>query len=115
MRIIAGLTAADRGEFELLGQPIDPTHSARTHKALGVVPQEIALYPSLTAEENLRVFARFHGVDRRDVDQRVAWALEWTGVAERAADLVCKFSGGMKRRLNICLRGSARASGRPSR
>jgi len=101
MRIIAGLTAADRGEFEFLGQPIDPKRSARTRKALAVVPQEIALYPTLTGEENLRAFAQFHGVDLLDVDQRVAWALQWTGVADRAHHLVSSFSGGMKRRLNI--------------
>ena len=101
MRIIAGLTAADRGRFELLGQPIDPTRSARTHKELGVVPQEIALYPALTAAENLRIFARIHGVDRRDIDQRIEWALEWTGVVDRANDPIESFSGGMKRRLNI--------------
>ncbi len=101
MRIVAGLTSADKGEFELLGQPIDPTRSARTHRSLGVVPQEIALYSTLTAEENLRVFARIHGVDRRDLDQRVEWALEWTGVADRAKAPISEFSGGMKRRLNI--------------
>ena len=101
MRIIAGLTPADRGEFEFLGQPIDPKQSARTRKALGVVPQEIALYPALTGEENLRAFARFHGVDHRDLDQRVEWALQWTGVSDRAQHLVSTFSGGMKRRLNI--------------
>jgi len=101
MRIIAGLTPADRGEFEFLGQPIDPKRSARTRKALGVVPQEIALYPMLTGEENLRAFARFHGVDSRDLDQRVEWALQWTGVTDRAQHLVSTFSGGMKRRLNI--------------
>jgi ABC-2 type transport system ATP-binding protein len=101
MRVIAGLTVADQGEFELLGQPIDPTRSARTHKSLGVVPQEIALYPALTATENLRIFARIHGVGKRDLDQRVEWALEWTGVADRADVPVSGFSGGMKRRLNI--------------
>ncbi len=101
MKIIAGLVPADCGEFRLLGQPIDPTRSARTHTALGVVPQEIALYPNLTAFENLRAFARLHGVDRRDVDQRVEWALSWTGMTERAHDLVSTFSGGMQRRLNI--------------
>lgn len=101
MRIVAGLTAADRGEFELLGQPIDPIRSARIHRALGVVPQEIALYSSLTAVENLRAFARLYGVDRRDVDQRVDWALGWTGVRDRSEEPVSAFSGGMRRRLNI--------------
>ena len=65
------------------------------------MPQEIALSPALPAAENLRGFARLHGVDRQDLAQRVDWALDWTGVADRAYDAVDGFSGGMKRRLNI--------------
>jgi ABC-2 type transport system ATP-binding protein len=65
------------------------------------VPQEIALYPALAVEENLRLFGLLHGVDRRDLPQRVGWALEWTELSERAEDAVQNLSGGMKRRLNI--------------
>lgn len=101
MRIVAGLTQADQGELELLGQPTNPSRSPRARRTLGMVPQEIALYPSLTGAENLRFFAQLHGVDARDLDQRVGWALHWTGVADRARHLVSTYSGGMKRRLNI--------------
>jgi len=101
MRIIAGLIPADSGRFELFDQPIDPTRSSRARRTLGVVPQEIALYSALTAVENLRIFARMHGVDRHDLTQRVEWALDWTGVRERAHQPVAEFSGGMRRRLNI--------------
>ena len=65
-------------------------------------PQEVALYPLLTARENLQAFGRLQGLSRRRTLQRqVDWALERTGLADRAAEPVKQFSGGMKRRLNI--------------
>src|SRR5207253_1713256 len=63
--------------------------------------QELALYPLLTARENLLAFGQLHGVNRGQLQQRADWALEWTGLGDRAADLTKTFSGGMKRRLNI--------------
>jgi ABC-2 type transport system ATP-binding protein len=68
---------------------------------LGFVPQEIALYPDLTARENLEAFARFHGLQGGRVREAVDWALKWTGLSDRADDLTKTFSGGMKRRVNI--------------
>ncbi|NJL27997.1 MAG: ABC transporter ATP-binding protein [Thermoanaerobaculia bacterium] len=89
VRAIAGRVRLDRGEIALFGQ------------RLGVVPQEIALYPALTARENLVTFGSLHGLGRRELTLRIAWALAWTGLAERADEPVRGFSGGMKRRLNI--------------
>ena len=97
MSAIAGLVAADDGRIELLGRPVERPGP----EGLGWVPQEIALYPRLTARENLRVFGRFHGVRGRDLADRVDWALEWTGLESRADQFVGGYSGGMKRRLNI--------------
>jgi ABC-2 type transport system ATP-binding protein len=68
---------------------------------LGIVPQEIALYPALTARENLEAFGEFNGLRGSTLRERVRWALEWTALAERTKDPVRTFSGGMKRRLNI--------------
>jgi len=68
---------------------------------LGVVPQEVAVYPTLTAKENLEVFASLYGLDRATTARRVDWALGWTGLADRAKDRADGFSGGMKRRLNL--------------
>src|SRR5262245_14477691 len=100
IRAVAGRVRLDRGEVELLGQKLDgATGGAR--RALGVVPQEIALYPLLTARENLEVFGRFHGLGRADLAERVAWALDWTALADRADEPIKGYSGGMKRRLNI--------------
>ncbi len=105
IRSIAGRVRLDAGTVELLGRPPGPgargALSAEARAALGVVPQEIALYPLLTARENLEAFGELHGVARAELKSRVEWALEWTTLADRAKHLVRSFSGGMKRRLNI--------------
>lgn len=98
VRCIAGRAVPDGGSIELLGRPL-PSTGGRDD--LGVVPQEVALYPELTARENLEAFGRFHGLRRRTLDEAVAWALAWTGLADRARELIRTFSGGMKRRVNI--------------
>ncbi|MBI5836322.1 MAG: ABC transporter ATP-binding protein [Candidatus Eisenbacteria bacterium] len=98
VRAIAGRVRLDGGTMELFGQPAD---SPGARDALGVVPQEIALYPHLTAGENLDAFARLHGVAGSSVRERVEWALDWTGLGDRAKEPVKRFSGGMRRRLNI--------------
>jgi ABC-2 type transport system ATP-binding protein len=98
VRCISGRVAPDEGEIEMFGESLPPTGPRRK---LGFVPQEIALYPDLTARENLAAFARFHGLRGGDGREAVEWALEWTGLADRADDLIKTFSGGMKRRVNI--------------
>jgi ABC-2 type transport system ATP-binding protein len=65
------------------------------------VPQEISLYPKLTAAENLSCFGELQGLSGIVLRRRVEWALDFTGLADRAHELVGTFSGGMKRRLNI--------------
>lgn len=67
----------------------------------GVVPQEIALYESLTAEENLYFFGRIYQLSRQTLRQKIEEVLEIIGLTDRKKDVVKKFSGGMKRRLNI--------------
>ncbi len=103
VRALAGRVRLDAGELALLGKPLPPPGAGRSdaRAALGVVPQEIALYPLLTARENLQVFGRLHGVTGSRLRERVAWALEWTGLGDRAKERVKNFSGGMKRRLNL--------------
>jgi len=68
---------------------------------LGVVPQEIALYDELSARENLCYWGGAHGMRGRALRDRVQEVLECTGLADRAAEPVARFSGGMKRRLNF--------------
>ncbi len=68
---------------------------------LGLVPQTIALYPTLSAEENLHFFGRIHGLPTELVKSRTQSVLELSGLTARARDPVYQFSGGMKRRLNL--------------
>lgn len=98
VRCISGRVAPDSGEIEMFGGVLPPTGP---RPGLGFVPQEIALYPDLTARENLEAFARFYGLQGDDGREAVEWALEWTGLADRSGDLIKTFSGGMKRRVNI--------------
>lgn len=98
VRCICGRVRPDAGVVRLLGRTLSPRSDRRE---LGFVPQELALYPDLTAAENLRAMGRFHGLRGAALAERVGWALEWTGLADRARDLVKNFSGGMKRRVNI--------------
>ena len=98
LRAVTGRVRLDGGSIELLGAPIAERAPLRD---IGVVPQEIALYPLLTARENLEVFGALNGVPKRERAERVDWALQWTGLEERAKRPVREFSGGMKRRLNV--------------
>jgi len=70
---------------------------------LGVVPQEIALYEDLTARENLTFWGKMYGLRGTELNKRVKEMLEIIGLSERAGDRVGKFSGGMKRRVNIAV------------
>jgi ABC-2 type transport system ATP-binding protein len=69
--------------------------------AIGVVPQDIALYGDLSARENLTFWGRMYGLHGKDLARRVDEVLEIIGLVERQKDRVDKFSGGMKRRVNI--------------
>jgi ABC-2 type transport system ATP-binding protein len=98
VRAIAGRVRLDAGQITLAGAP---SHRPHTRRQFGLVPQETALYPFLTARENLEVFGRLHGLRGSTLRERVDWALDWTGLAERADERTAGFSGGMKRRLNL--------------
>ncbi len=79
---------------------IDPK---RVKQSLGVVPQEIAVYEDLTARDNLNFWGSLYGLSGSDLKDRVDEVLSRVGLAERAGDKVKQFSGGMKRRLNLCM------------
>jgi ABC-2 type transport system ATP-binding protein len=100
MSLVAGLRAPDTGRLTLDGQPLDAAHPAvRAH--LGLVPQHIALYPRLSAEQNLRIFGQLYGLGGALLRERIAESLEAVQLADRRHDLVETFSGGMQRRLNL--------------
>ena len=98
IRAITGRVRLDAGEIRVFDRAVD---GRRTPPELGIVPQEIALYPLMTARENLEIFGRLQGIARRELDQQIDWALKSTGLADRAAEPIRQFSGGMRRRLNI--------------
>ena len=100
--MICGLLTRDGGEVVVEGRAIDPgTTSAKA--AIGYVPQDLAIYPDLTAQENLAFFGGLYGLRGRPLRDRVAELLEVIGLTDRARDRTEQFSGGMKRRLNIAI------------
>lgn len=98
--MIAGLLEPDSGRITVDDTPISPG-STRGKGSIGLVPQEIAIYPDLSAVENLRFFGRLYGMGREELDTRIDEVLDVIGLEERRDDLTKEFSGGMKRRLNI--------------
>ena len=98
--MVAGLLAADRGTVTVAGEAMGP-RSVAPKRHLGLVPQDLAIYPELSARENLMFFGRLQGMAGPTLKSRVAEVLELLGLADRAKDPTKEFSGGMKRRLNI--------------
>jgi ABC-2 type transport system ATP-binding protein len=100
LSVLATLRTPTAGTAIVAGHAVD-REPAAARRAVGLVPQSVALYPTLTARENLRFFARLLGLRQRDAAAAVAQAFELAGLAERADDIVATFSGGMQRRLNL--------------
>ena len=100
IRILTGLTTADSGETRLFGQELRG-HAAQIKRRIGVVPQDLALYETLTARDNLNYFGKLYGVTGANLKTRVDEVLDILGLTEVAGKAAKKFSGGMKRRLNI--------------
>jgi ABC-2 type transport system ATP-binding protein len=98
--MIAGLLEPDAGEIVVAGTPISPSSIAGKGN-IGLVPQDLAIYPDLTATENLAFFGRLYGMKGDALSTRVDEVLDVIGLTERKDDLTKEFSGGMKRRLNI--------------
>jgi ABC-2 type transport system ATP-binding protein len=98
IRAIVGRVIPDTGSIRIFGARAD---TAAARAALGWVPQELAVYPRLTCEENLEAFGSYHGLSGKELAESVAWCLDWAALQDRAKDLAGKLSGGMKRRLNM--------------
>ena len=102
LAMIAGLLRPDAGDVRVGGYSVR-THRKQALSLLGVVPQEVALYQELTALQNLNYFAALRGIAGRERRVQVEEALELVGLKEHARQRVDRFSGGMKRRLNIAV------------
>ncbi|HSG41804.1 MAG TPA: ABC transporter ATP-binding protein [Anaerolineales bacterium] len=98
--MLSGLLRPTEGEASIMGHSVTKEPEA-AKKSLGVVPQDIALYPDLSARENLVFWGKMYGLRGAELKSRVDDVLEVIGLADRQRDHVGKFSGGMKRRVNI--------------
>jgi ABC-2 type transport system ATP-binding protein len=92
-----GVTTPTRGTVKVGGVAMSLAAKAK----LGFVPQDLALYEELTGMQNLRYFGALYDLRGDALAERMRWALDVVGLADRASDQVKKYSGGMKRRLNL--------------
>ncbi len=98
--MLSGLLAPTSGDAFIMGHSVI-TEAEAAKASLGVVPQDIALYPDMSARENLVFWGRMYGLRGAELKTRVDEVLEIIGLTDRQKDYVGKFSGGMKRRVNI--------------
>lgn len=98
--MVAGLIPADAGSITVAGEQMGPNR-VEPKRHIGLVPQDLAIYPELSARENLVFFGRLQGLGGRALKARTQEVLDLIGLADRAKEATKKYSGGMKRRLNI--------------
>lgn len=100
INVLCGLLKPTEGEVYINDLPLE-NNIREIRRILGVVPQEIALYPSLTANENLRFFGNMYGIKGRDLKNRIVECLHLLGLENYASRKIRTYSGGMKRRINL--------------
>jgi ABC-2 type transport system ATP-binding protein len=98
--MICGLLVRDGGSVFVGGAPLD-VNAVDAKGDVGFVPQDLAIYPELSARENLRFFGQLYGLGGAELRSRTDEVLEIIGLSDRADERTDAFSGGMKRRLNI--------------
>ncbi len=98
--MLSCLLRPDEGDARIMGHSIRSDQNG-VKANLGVVPQDIALYEDLTAKENLNFWGKMYGLRGSALKARVDEVLEVIGLSDRARERVGKYSGGMKRRVNI--------------
>jgi ABC-2 type transport system ATP-binding protein len=100
--MVCGLVTPTSGDVRVAGESVrDRPMQAR--RAFGLVPQDVALYPTLTARENLLFWGQMYGLGGQDLKSRVDSVLDIVGLSDRGRDRVQTYSGGMKRRLNMAV------------
>ncbi|MGN8648111.1 ABC transporter ATP-binding protein [Gracilibacillus sp. HCP3S3_G5_1] len=100
IQTLTGMIPFERGSLELFGQSKNP-FSHQNKERIGLVTQEITVFEELTVKENLQFFAGVYGLKGNEKKKRVEEALEFVGLGDKGGKFPTKFSGGMKRRLNI--------------
>lgn len=98
--MICGLIASSSGDVTIGGVSIKQ-NPMEVKRKIGVVPQDIALYPTISARENLYFWGRMYGLSRGEAKKRTEEVLEIVGLQDRAKEKIENYSGGMKRRINI--------------
>jgi len=98
--ILCGLIKPTSGSFKI-DNLVYAEHVNEIKKIIGVVPQEYALYPTLTARENLLYFGSMYGLKGNDLKEKVIDSLDFLGLLKFADKRIETFSGGMKRRVNL--------------
>ncbi len=102
IRMLATVLDPDAGEIEI-GSYSVREQAPDVRDLIGVCPQDLALYEELSATDNLVFFGRMAGLGRQEAKEAAAGNLELVGLTDRASDAIRKFSGGMKRRVNIAI------------
>lgn len=98
--MMSGLLTPSSGDVQIGGYSITK-QSLDVKKQIGVVPQDLALYPTLSARQNLQLFGTLYGLSGKDLSKRTDEVLEFIDLKDRANDKINEYSGGMKRRVNI--------------
>jgi ABC-2 type transport system ATP-binding protein len=98
--MVCGVVTPTRGSVTIGGVSL-ADEPYRAKGKLGLVPQDLAIYEELSAIENLRYFGALYGLVGKRLSERIGYVLDAVGLSERAKEPVKRFSGGMKRRLNI--------------
>ncbi|KLU62385.1 putative ABC transporter ATP-binding protein YxlF [Peptococcaceae bacterium CEB3] len=99
MKLMVGVLAPTGGSIEVFGHKAGKGDEVR--RMVGYVPQDVALYGSLTGKQNLQFFGSMYGLSGQPLQQSIDEVLEFVGLTEKAGEAVKSYSGGMKRRLNI--------------
>ncbi len=102
IRMMSTVLEADRGEITIGGHSVK-SDSAAVRSIIGVCPQDLALYEDLSAIDNMIFFGRMAGLDGQEAREQAMANLKLMGLQERAKGKVAKFSGGMKRRINLAI------------
>jgi ABC-2 type transport system ATP-binding protein len=100
--MLAGLIKPDGGQILVSGMDLQDQLNA-VKARIGLVPQELALYPTLTAWDNLTFFGQIYGLRGKLLKERVSQVLEMVQLADRAREPIKNYSGGMKRRINMAI------------
>ncbi len=101
IQMICGLLKADKGSIEYTSA--SGSHKTPEFENIGICPQENVIWPKLTCYEQMKFVAQMHGMSSKKAAERSGFLLQHLGLLQKSKALASRLSGGMKRRLNICL------------